>query len=228
MQLKMKLYVAMAAAYFIPCFSITVEAETVNYIECLKHDWGDCMAEAFNLDGLNQTAIQIVCSAKPQLAPCKFFSDLKSHSEHYLAVLKSHLHLSINLGDYISEERSYIKDVCVRDEIAPYMIYACESLNALEKEALYDTESDTYHDAEDNYKKIMRLTMEMACDLSEGPEAFCNRLNEIKDISQELSKAKNDLKTIVTEVNEQIDLICKETITYQHYFWGHPISCPDQ
>ena len=95
-------------------------------------------------------------------------------------------------------------------------------IEGIQEDDLYPAE-DIFDKAETEWRAIEKVTMEVACELQDGPVAFCNILDEVKEqqevfysIKEELEKAT---KIAHGEIENHIHALCGDKAKRSSYYY---------
>ena len=230
MRFKIKLCIAMAMVCCIPYFSMAGVEES--YMKCVKHikkkeDVRDCMREIFHSGELGWSAMQVMCSANPQLPVCESVNRLITEGENYFAVLKAELILSAQLRNV---ERPYLEQLCrIQEtdessglvemgvkgkEIPPYMTHMCESLNTLKevKETIeqINREVEAKERAGDAITDQILILENRLNRLAANTEAYYRMEDLIKGMENELDDLDNDWDDAIYKLYDTKDELDEE------------------
>ena len=101
-------------------------------------------------------------------------------------------------------------------------------IDGIQEDDLYPAE-DTFDEAKTEWRAIEKVTMEVACELQDGPVAFCNILDQVKEqrevsysIKEELEEAT---KIAHREIEDHIRALCGDKAKRSSYYYD--VICDD-
>ena len=179
--------------------------------------------------------MKFLCDSGERVSLCEPVQRLMRAKKQYDLVMESEERkdLSERLEkSYDSEVDPYLRDLCYVETPPTYMITVCEVLSILNeaKQKLHDEHNQRVTSpathrlkmvliegaehrvrrAQKNYEVMKEIAMEIICDRKEGPEDFCDLLEEFKIFEGEnLYRVEEELGYATIALKSQVDVMCE-------------------